>query len=244
MGCIGSTPSPYFTTVSSKNHHGRDDKFKQENRDYSTSSSSTLKLRTDSDGDVTSDTASLSVSTSSQPENGGYAREERYPMPISPSIMSTTHSLKEEDILDSMLSPSDWQRENPSDWQWKQGSMTSIPSTIQMSPSARSNPILWKISKRCKSSKILKELSPKGPSSPTLMKEGPPSYRPVQELQSQPQQPTLTTIESTTTPSPQKNDRSGVLLEKYSYELKRVQTKFVLLNNGVENYIKVVRVTT
>mmetsp|Transcript_26194 Transcript_26194/g.30897 ORF Transcript_26194/g.30897 Transcript_26194/m.30897 type:complete len:308 (+) Transcript_26194:86-1009(+) len=234
-----SIPSPCFTTCSSKNHHGCSINLKQENRDHSTSASSALKTTisiTESRGDATSATAS--VSTSSQTEKGGYAR------PISPTTVSTTHSRKEKDILDSMLSPSDWQRENPSDWQWKQGSMTSITSTIQTSISARLNPILWKISKRCKSSKILKELSPKGPSSPTLMKEGPPSYRPVQELQSQPQQLTLTTIESTTTPSPQKNDRSGVLLEKYSYELKRVQTKFVLLNNGVENYIKVVRVTT
>lgn len=123
MGCICLTPS--------NNNHGRDDNFKQENRDHSTSPSSSLGLKcrenismtnlTDSDGDETSDTVSLSDSTSSQP-------------------------------------PSDWQSEKPSDWQWKQGSMTSIPSTIKTSASARSTPILWKVSKRHKSSKIIKEI--------------------------------------------------------------------------------------
>jgi len=53
----------------------------------------------------------------------------------------------------------------------------------------------------------------------------------------------IITIEFTTPPSPQRNDRSDVLHGKYIYELKRIQTKKNLSNNGMENYVKVLRVT-
>eukprot|EP00555_Chaetoceros_dichaeta_P001756 CAMPEP_0198276156 /NCGR_PEP_ID=MMETSP1447-20131203/65158_1 /TAXON_ID=420782 /ORGANISM="Chaetoceros dichaeta, Strain CCMP1751" /LENGTH=417 /DNA_ID=CAMNT_0043971079 /DNA_START=102 /DNA_END=1355 /DNA_ORIENTATION=- len=344
-----SIPSPCFTTCSSKNHHGCSINLKQENRDHSTSASSALKTTisiTESRGDATSATAS--VSTSSQTEKGGYAR------PISPTTVSTTHSRKEKDILDSMLSPSDWQwqqcsmtsilstiqtstsarptpiRSNstkkknnrrrwkiskrrksskvikelspkgpflspilmkeepptclpgkqsqsqpqqptlitiestaldsmlsPSDWQWQQCSMTSILSTIQTSTSARPTPIRsnstkkknnrrrWKISKRRKSSKVIKELSPKGPFlSPILMKEEPPTCLPGKQSQSQPQQPTLIAIESTAPPIPQRNARNVLFLQRILWERRRVLMKKNLLHNGVENYVKVLRVAT
>jgi len=245
-----SIPSPCFTTCSSKNHHGCSINLKQENRDHSTSASSALKTTisiTESTGDATSATAS--VSTSSQTEKGGYASEGRCRRPISPTTVSTTHSRKEKDILDSMLSPSDWQ--------WQQCSMTSILSTIQTSPSARPTPIRsnstkkknnrrrWKISKRRKSNKVIKELSPKGPLSPILMKEEPPTCLPGKQSQSQPQQqPTLITIESTAPPIPQRNDRNVLFLQRILLERRRVRMKKNLLHNGVENYVKVLRVAT
>jgi len=244
VGCEISIRSPCFTTTSSsENYHDNDFNIKQEERDHSTCLSSVWNLMyrkndktatsmTDSKGDMTSSTASLS--TSSQPKGGRQTSDGS--CLISPNTISTTHTLKEDENLDSLMSPSDWK--------WQQCSMTSIQSPIQSSALVRPTPMRWKIIKRRKSSKVLKELSPKGPFSPTLVEEVLPTYLPVKQTQSQPHQPALSTIECTTLHSPKKSDRNAILLKRILWERRRVQMKKNVLNNGVEIYLNVYNGTT